>query len=115
MELPKKSAEGRARTNSQGKKFRTPEAFIKMCEDKGHPVCHIRLYNRKDKIVIEALKDMKTKHTHILKMRRPTNVEEKDYGSMLTREQLMTGKANQDQIEIIIGGDEFKKQALKSR
>lgn len=115
MELPKRSEEGRARRTKDGKRFRTPEEFQRMCEEKGEPCCFVRIYNRKEKLVIEALKNMKTKHTHILKARRPTDAEEREYGSMLTREQLMTGKTNQDQLEVVISGDEYKKQPLKSK
>lgn len=113
MELPKRG--DRSFRTKAGKRLRTPEEFIKMTEDKGHPISKVMLYNAKENIVIEALKDMKTKHTHILKARRPTNVEEKEWGGMMRKEALLTGKRQQDQLEIIVGGDDFKKKPLKSK
>ena len=115
MDLPKKSEDGRQRRNSQGKRFRTPEEFIGLCKEKGHPCCMVKIYNRKDKIVIEALKNMKTKHTHVLKLRRPTDTEEKEFSKLLTREQLMSGSKSRDQLEVMVGGDDYTKQPLKSR
>ena len=98
------------RTQS-GKRLRSPEEFIR---DQGDdPVCKVKIYNKRDQIVVEAWKNMKTKRTHVLKIRRPTDAEEKTLGSMIVREQLM-GKVNQDQVEIVIGGDKYEKKELKS-
>lgn len=115
MDLPKKNEDGRAFRNSRGKRLPTPEEFIGKCKEKDHPCSMVKIYNRKEKIVIEALKNMKTKATHVLKIRRPTDVEEREFGSLLTREQLMTGSESKDQMEIIMGGDEYVKKPLKSR
>jgi len=111
---PKKNEDGRLKRNSQGKRFRTPEEFVKMVTDKGHPLCKVFIYNRKERLVIEALKDMKTKHTHIMKARRPTNVEEKDFEATITREKILTAKTRGEQLEIVIAGDDWKKE-LKSK
>lgn len=115
MDLPKRSEEGRNRRTKDGKRFRTPEEFIALCKEKNHPCSQVKIYNRKEKIVIEALKNMVTKRTHILKMRRPTNIEEKEYDAMMTREKLLTGKTRGDQIELIVGGDDYVKKPLKSK
>jgi len=96
----------------EGKRLRSPEEFIRAQGD--DPVCKVKTYNRRDQIVIEAWKNMRTKATHILKCRRPTDAEEKQLGSMIVREQIM-GKANQDQVEIVIAGDKYEKKELKSQ
>lgn len=96
-----------------GKKLPTPEDFIK--RQAPDPVCMVFIYNREERMVMEALKNMRTKRTHILKVRRPKGtVEEKEFDAMIMREKL-AGRENQNQIEVIMGGDEYVKKVLKSQ
>lgn len=102
-------------SDPSGKPRRTPEAFIQMCKDLKHPCCRIILYNQEMGTIVEALKDMVTKRRHLLyagKVRGSVEAEELD--RLIIRDNLQTGKNNK-QIELIIGGDEYKKPVLKSR
>lgn len=102
-------------TSPSGKRHRTPEEFIELCKKKGHPCCRVILYNKEEGVIVEALKDMTTKHRHLLYAGRPRgSQEEQELNRLLTRENLLNAKNNR-QIEIIIGGDDYKKPELKSR
>lgn len=115
MELPRRGAGSLTKlTTPSGKRLRTPQEFIQKCLDAGHPCCKVKIYNNKEKIIVEALKNMKTKHTHILKVRRPTGREEDEFKSMIIRDQISSGKEAQQQVEVIMGGDEYVKKELKS-
>lgn len=96
-----------------GKRLRSPEEFIR--SQGADPISRVVIFNKRDKVVIEAWKNMRTKHTHVVKIRRPTGEEEKQFTSMIVREQLLNEKQNQDQVEIIVGGDDYVKQAMKSK
>lgn len=100
------------RTTS-GKRLRDPEEFIKAQGD--DPVCFVVMYNKRDKLVMKAWKNMKTKRTHITELRPPTNVEEEKYGKLLRQQQILQGKDMGDQLELVVKGDKYEKKELKSK
>ena len=96
-----------------GKRLRDPEEFIR--EQGKDPVSKVLLYNKKDKIVVEAWKNMRTKRTHITKVRRPSDVEVAEFNRMIFKEQILDHKENKDQLEVIIGGEKYVKPKLGSK
>lgn len=96
--------------DAKGKRRRTPEEFRDLCVKAGDSCMMIKIYNHKEKTVIEALKNSRTKQTHIMKLRRPTAAEETEYGKLVMQNNIVSGKQVREQVEIVAG--EYKKDAV---
>lgn len=89
--------------DAQNKRRRTPEEFYRLCKAEGDSCMMVKIYNHKEKTVLEALKNQRTKRLHAMKLRRPTPHEEDEYGKLLRQQQLVSGKQVREQLEIITG------------
>lgn len=89
--------------DQQNKRRRTPEEFYELCKKDGDPCMMVKIYSHKEKTVLEALKNQRTKRLHAMKLRRPTSAEEDEYGKMIRQNNLLSGKQVREQIEIITG------------
>lgn len=63
----------------------------------------VKIYNHKEKTVLEGLKNQRTKRFHAMKLRRPTEAEETEYGTMLRQGAIVSGKQVREQVEIVTG------------